>query len=137
VISNALVPCFYRFSSPSLLPSSQPHRVRMAHNLIVNYGLYKEMDIFVRRLTRIHVLACYIRPSQQRPPLVDHTELTRFHSDDYINFIRGISPDNMQDHLRELQRCKLACARGCRRFQPPSLCVVNVGEELPGVRWLV
>ena len=28
----------------------QPHRVRMAHNLIVNYGLYKEMDIFVRLL---------------------------------------------------------------------------------------
>lgn len=25
----------------------KPHRVRMAHNLIVNYNLYKEMDIFV------------------------------------------------------------------------------------------
>ena len=25
----------------------QPHRVRMAHHLIVNYGLYKQMDVFV------------------------------------------------------------------------------------------
>lgn len=71
----------------------KPHRVRMAHNLIVNYNLYKEMDVF-------------------RPPLVDHTELTRFHSDDYINFLRVISPDNMHDHLRELQR-------------------FNVGEDCP------
>ena len=36
----------------------QPHRVRMAHNLIVNYGLYREMDVF-------------------RPQLCDHVELTR------------------------------------------------------------
>ena len=57
----------------------------MAHNLIVNYNLYREMDVF-------------------RPPLIDHTELTRFHSDDYINFLRTISPDNMADHMRELQR---------------------------------
>lgn len=53
-----------------------------------------------------------VSPLVQRPPLVDHTELTRFHSDDYINFIRGISPDNMQDHLRELQRCESALVSG-------------------------
>ena len=40
----------------------KPHRVRMAHNLIVNYNLYKEMDVF-------------------RPPLVGHADLTRFHTD--------------------------------------------------------
>ena len=26
-------------------PPRQPHRVRMTHNLIVNYGLYREMDV--------------------------------------------------------------------------------------------
>lgn len=25
----------------------KPHRVRMAHNLILNYGLYKKMEIYV------------------------------------------------------------------------------------------
>jgi histone deacetylase 1/2 len=71
----------------------KPHRVRMAHNLIVNYSLYKEMDVF-------------------RPPIIDASELTRFHSDDYINFLRVVTPDNMHDHLRQLQR-------------------FNVGEDCP------
>ena len=25
----------------------KPHRVRMAHNLILNYGLYRKMEIYV------------------------------------------------------------------------------------------
>ena len=32
--------------------------------------------------------------------------MTRFHSDDYVNFLRVVSPDNMHDYLRELQRCE-------------------------------
>ena len=46
----------------------KPHRVRMTHNLVVNYGLYKKMEVF-------------------RPQFVPASTLTRFHSDDYINFI--------------------------------------------------
>jgi histone deacetylase 1/2 len=45
----------------------------MTHNLIVNYGLFRKMDCF-------------------RPKLVSAAQLTRFHSDDYINFLRLISP---------------------------------------------
>ena len=26
----------------------KPHRIRMAHNLILNYGLYRKMEIYVR-----------------------------------------------------------------------------------------
>jgi histone deacetylase 1/2 len=51
----------------------KPHRVRMTHNLVVNYGLYRKMDVF-------------------RPKLVSAAQLTRFHSDDYINFLRLITP---------------------------------------------
>lgn len=25
----------------------KPHRIRMAHNLLINYGLYKKMQIYV------------------------------------------------------------------------------------------
>jgi hypothetical protein len=32
--------------------------------------------------------------------------MTRFHSDDYINFLRVINPDNMSEFLRHLQRCE-------------------------------
>lgn len=48
----------------------------------------------------------------QRPALVDWTELTRFHSDDYITFMRTVTPDNLHEHLRHLQR-------------------FNVGEDCP------
>lgn len=37
-----------------------------------------------------------------RPLLVSHTNLTRFHSDDYVNFIRTITPDNMTDFTRQV-----------------------------------
>eukprot|EP01034_Spumella_vulgaris_P032201 gene32201-39763_t len=47
-----------------------------------------------------------------RPKLVSAAQLTRFHSDDYINFLRLISPDNMGDYIRQLQR-------------------FNVGEDCP------
>lgn len=26
----------------------KPHRIRMTHNLLLNYGLYRKMEIFVR-----------------------------------------------------------------------------------------
>jgi hypothetical protein len=26
----------------------KPHRIRMTHNLLINYGLYEKMEIFVR-----------------------------------------------------------------------------------------
>eukprot|EP01138_Halocafeteria_seosinensis_P016232 gb/GECG01016562.1/.p1 GENE.gb/GECG01016562.1/~~gb/GECG01016562.1/.p1 ORF type:complete len:128 (+),score=10.11 gb/GECG01016562.1/:1-384(+) len=71
----------------------KPHRVRMAHNLIVNYGMYRDLEVF-------------------RPALVDNVEMTRFHSDDYINFLRSVSPDNLHERLRELQK-------------------FNVGEDCP------
>ena len=71
----------------------KPHRVRMTHNLVVNYSLYRKMEVF-------------------RPHLVSPTALTRFHSDDYINFLRVITPDNMQEYIRQLQR-------------------FNVGEDCP------
>lgn len=71
----------------------KPHRVRMTHNLVVNYGLYRKMEVF-------------------RPRLISPGAMTRFHSDDYINFLRVITPDNMQDYIRQLQR-------------------FNVGEDCP------
>ena len=71
----------------------KPHRVRITHNLVVNYGLYRKMDVF-------------------RPRLMSPTAMTRFHSDDYINFLKSITPDNMQDYARQLGR-------------------FNVGEDCP------
>ena len=30
----------------------KPHRIRMAHNLLLSYGLYRKMEIYVRRRRR-------------------------------------------------------------------------------------
>lgn len=41
----------------------------------------------------------------QRPPLATAEEMTRFHADDYVNFLKIITPDNMSEYARQLQRC--------------------------------
>ena len=51
----------------------------------MNYGLYRKMEVF-------------------RPKLVTASSMTKFHSDDYINFLRTITPDNMSDYVRQRQR---------------------------------
>ena len=64
----------------------KPHRIRMAHNLVQNYGLYKFMDIY-------------------KPPKASASDMTKFHSDDYIDFLRRISPDNVAEYAKQAQRC--------------------------------
>ena len=71
----------------------KPHRIRMAHNLILNYGLYRKMEIY-------------------RPHKAMVEEMTKYHSDDYIKFLRSIRPDNVQEYNKQMQR-------------------FNVGEDCP------
>ncbi|KAK2189343.1 hypothetical protein NP493_109g07024 [Ridgeia piscesae] len=71
----------------------KPQRMRMAHNLLLNYGLYRKMEIY-------------------RPHKATQEEMTKFHSDDYIKFLRCIRPDNMSEYNKQMQR-------------------FNVGEDCP------
>ena len=71
----------------------KPHRMRMTHNLLLNYGLYRKMEVY-------------------RPHKATQDEMTKFHSDDYIKFLRSIRPDNMTEYSKLLQR-------------------FNVGEDCP------
>lgn len=32
----------------------KPHRIRMTHNLLLNYGLYRKMEIYVSLFQKIH-----------------------------------------------------------------------------------
>jgi len=63
----------------------KPHRMRMTHNLLLNYGLYRKMEVY-------------------RPHKATQDEMTKFHSDDYIRFLRSIRPDNMSEYSKLLQR---------------------------------
>lgn len=33
--------------------------------------------------------------------------MTKYHSDDYIKFLKTIKPDNMTEYTKQMQRCKL------------------------------
>lgn len=42
----------------------------------------------------------------QRPHKATADEMTKFHSDEYIRFLRSIRPDNMSEYNKQMQRCK-------------------------------
>lgn len=56
----------------------KPHRIRMTHNLLLAYGLLDRMDVL-------------------STPRSSDREMTRFHSDEYINFLKLVSPDTPTD----------------------------------------
>jgi histone deacetylase 1/2 len=56
----------------------RPHRVRLAHHLVVSYGLYKDMNVF-------------------RPKPASFSDFTTFHTDDYIKFLRDVTPENLEE----------------------------------------
>ncbi|XP_024393389.1 histone deacetylase 19 isoform X2 [Physcomitrium patens] len=71
----------------------KPHRIRMAHSLLVHYNLH----------TRMEVLRPY--PARDR-------DLCRFHADDYVSFLKEVTPETQHDQMRQLKR-------------------FNVGEDCP------
>ncbi|KAF7084355.1 hypothetical protein CFC21_088000 [Triticum aestivum] len=71
----------------------KPHRIRMTHSLLAQYGLLDQMQV--------------LRPNPARD-----RDLCRFHADDYISFLRSVTPETQQDQIRALKR-------------------FNVGEDCP------
>jgi len=63
----------------------RPHRTKLVHSLVTGYGLPNEMIVH--------------RP---RPRTFD--ELTQFHADDYIQFMKGVTPNNTQEYIQQLRR---------------------------------
>ena len=53
----------------------KPHRIRMAHNLVLAYNLFPQMRIL-------------------RPKRANFLDMTRFHTDEYIKFLMKATPMN-------------------------------------------
>ncbi len=49
----------------------KPHRLSLTHSLVLNYGLYKQMEVY-------------------RPYRASHHDMCRFHADDYIDFLQRL-----------------------------------------------
>ncbi|KAJ6261674.1 hypothetical protein Dda_2472 [Drechslerella dactyloides] len=60
----------------------KPHRIRMTHSLIMNYKLYKKMEIY------------RAKPATRK-------EMAQFHTDEYVDFLWKVTPDNMEQFTKE------------------------------------
>ena len=49
-----------------------------------------------------------------RPHKATQEEITKFHSDDYIRFLRSIRPDNMSEYNKQMQRFNVGEVRGLK-----------------------
>jgi len=64
----------------------KPIRIKMAHQLIVNYGLYRKMDVY-------------------EPHWATFNELTWFHSPDYITYMDNISKKSDTSIVKQCKHC--------------------------------
>jgi len=75
----------------------KPHRIKMAHHLILTYGLYRKME-------------CY------RSHPASSNEMTAFHNEDYINFLIKATPDNMRGSTNQMQKFNVGEFTDCPVF---------------------
>jgi len=90
----------------------KPHRIRMTHNLLLNYGLYRKMEIY-------------------RPHKASFEEMTKYHSDDYIKFLRTIRPENTSEYNKQMQRFNVG--EDCPVFDGLyEFCQISTGGSVAG-----
>ncbi|KAJ2808024.1 Histone deacetylase rpd3 [Coemansia guatemalensis] len=92
----------------------KPFRIRMAHSIIASYGLDRKMTMI-------------------QPPRATAREMTRFHTDDYIEYLQRVTPE-----LAELMPSYNEC------FLPPldcppfdgvyEFCSISAGGSIAGAK---
>ncbi|EAW11415.1 histone deacetylase RPD3 [Aspergillus clavatus NRRL 1] len=90
----------------------KPHRIRMTHSLVMNYGLYKKMEIY-------------------RAKPASRYEMTQFHTDEYIDFLSKVTPDNMDQFAKEQGRYNVG--DDCPVFDGLfEFCGISAGGSMEG-----
>ncbi|TVY51952.1 Histone deacetylase RPD3 [Lachnellula cervina] len=90
----------------------KPHRIRLAHSLIMNYGVYSKMEIY------------------RAKPATRH-EMTQFHTDEYIDFLQKVTPDNMDSFAKE--QGKYNVGDDCPVFDGLfEFCGISAGGSMEG-----
>ncbi|GAA5984422.1 hypothetical protein JCM11641_000132 [Rhodosporidiobolus odoratus] len=101
----------------NLVHPMKPHRIKMAHNLITNYGLDKRMDV--------------LRPDRCTPH-----EMTRFHTDEYIDFLSRVTPETFDDMTGHGTR--FLVGEDCPPFEGLfEFCSISAGGSLSAARRLI
>jgi len=92
----------------------KPHRLRMTHNLLLSYGLYKRMEVY-------------------RPHPAHDKEMSQFHALDYVDFLKRVTPDNNKDFLHQLQKFNLGQYTDCPIFDGLyEFCQLYTGGSIDG-----
>ena len=92
----------------------KPHRLRMTHQLILAYGLYRKMEVY--------------KPK----PATDY-QLQRFHSEDYVDFLKVINPDNMKQYSAQMQKFNMGEFTDCPVFDGVyDFCSTYTGCSMDG-----
>ncbi|KAL2814536.1 hypothetical protein BDW59DRAFT_154336 [Aspergillus cavernicola] len=90
----------------------KPHRIRMTHSLVMNYSLYKKMEIY-------------------RAKPASKFEMTQFHTDEYIDFLSKVTPDNMDTYAKE--QSKYNVGDDCPVFDGLfEFCGISAGGSMEG-----
>ncbi|KAF2404225.1 hypothetical protein EJ06DRAFT_526309 [Trichodelitschia bisporula] len=90
----------------------KPHRIRVAHSLIMNYGCYKKMEIY-------------------RAKPATKYEMTQFHTDEYVEFLQKVTPDNMDNFSKE--QSKYNVGDDCPVFDGLfEFCGISAGGSMEG-----
>ncbi|GAA5955154.1 hypothetical protein JCM21900_001627 [Sporobolomyces salmonicolor] len=101
----------------NLVHPMKPHRIKMAHNLIVNYGLDQKMDV--------------LRPDRCTPH-----EMTRFHTDEYIDFLARVTPETFDEMTGHGSR--FLVGEDCPPFEGLfEFCSISAGGSLSAARRLI
>lgn len=139
----------------------KPHRIRMAHSLIMNYGLYKKMEIYVSVLVPLSAFECVFTPlhpmkilsfrlasqsgtlsgkiagresanySLQRAKPASQLEMSQFHTDEYVDFLKKVTPDNMDQYQKEQGRFNVG--DDCPVFDGLfEFCGISAGGSMEG-----
>ncbi len=107
----------------------KPHRIRMAHSLIMNYGLYTKMEIYVC-FSMLFLLGFGLTNMQRAKPASKY-EMTQFHTDEYIEFLHKVTPDNMENFTRE--QSKYNVGDDCPVFDGLfEFCGISAGGTMEG-----
>ncbi|KAJ5174881.1 Histone deacetylase RPD3 [Penicillium canariense] len=112
----------------------KPHRIRMTHSLVMNYGLYKKMEIYVRLpISRYEPQKSAHSNAQtkQRAKPASKYEMTQFHTDEYIDFLSKVTPDNMDQFSKEQSRYNVG--DDCPVFDGLfEFCGISAGGSMEG-----
>ncbi|GAA5826309.1 hypothetical protein JCM11251_007249 [Rhodosporidiobolus azoricus] len=101
----------------NLVHPMKPHRIKMAHNLIVNYGLDQKMDV--------------LRPDRCTPH-----EMTRFHTDEYIDMLSRVTPETFDEMTGHGSRFLIG--EDCPPFEGLfEFCSISAGGSLSAARRLI